>query len=127
MRPSGLWKNPSLILSNDLIPQIVKKYSSRHSSHFARKYDRKKKLKQASTNLDKSVDELQNALGAKTYADDNKDIFKSKEVYDAIRHQIFSIKKGYEQILDSKFGLQQKIITPNVLSLWQKISFYMGI
>ena len=72
----------------------------------------RKKLKQAGDNLDMAVDDLQNAIFSKAVYTDNKDFFKTREVYDAIRHQFFSLKKEYEKILDSKFDLQQKIISP---------------
>ena len=72
----------------------------------------RKMLKLAGANLEKAVDDLQNAIFSKAVYTDNKDFFKTREVYDAIRHQFFSLKKEYEKILDSKFDLQQKIISP---------------
>ena len=72
----------------------------------------RKMLKLTSDNLDRSVDELQNAIFAQTVNDEQKNIFKTREVYNLIRRQFFGLKKEYEKTLDKKFELQNKIISP---------------
>ena len=86
----------------------------------------RKMLKLAGANLEKAVDDLQNAIFSKAVYTDNKDFFKTREVYDAIRHQFFSLKKEYEKILDSKFDLQQKIISPQRAIAMDKNIFVDG-
>ena len=72
----------------------------------------RKKLKQACCNLDRAVDQLRDAIFNKTISNENKEIFKTKEVYDLVRRHFFALKKDYEKTLDLKFDLQQKIISP---------------
>ena len=72
----------------------------------------KKMLKRESDNLASVVDELRNDIFAQTIADEPKNIFKTREVYDLIRRQYFGLKKEYEKTLDLKFDLQKRIITP---------------
>lgn len=72
----------------------------------------RKMLKLASNNLDKAVDELQNAIFTQTVNEENKNIFKTREVYDIIRRQFFGLKKEYEKTIDLKFNLQNKVISP---------------
>ena len=72
-----------------------------------------KKLKQACCNLDRAVDELRDAIVVQTVSNVNKEIFKTKEVYDLVRRHYFGLKKEYEKNLDLKFDLQQKIISPS--------------
>ena len=72
----------------------------------------RKMLKLASNNLDHAVDELQNAIFAQTINEENKNIFKTREVYDIIRRQFFGFKKEYEKTVDLQFALQHKIISP---------------
>ena len=76
----------------------------------------RKKLKLANDNLNKAVDELRDAIVSVTVCDAKKQTFKTKDVYDLVRHQYFALKKEYEKTLDIKFGLQQKIL----LNLEQK-------
>ena len=78
----------------------------------------RKKLKLACVNLNKAVDELRDAIVSLTVCDAKKETFKTKEVYDLVRHQYFALKKDYEKTLDIKFDLQQKIISqPRALAM----------
>ena len=86
----------------------------------------RKKLKQACTNLDRAVDELRNAIVSRSGNNKNKDIFKTKEVYDLVRRHYFGLKKEYEKTLDLKFDLQQKIISPSRAFDMAKNSFLHG-
>jgi len=80
----------------------------------------KQMLKNASDNLNRAVEQLQNELVAQP--DETKDIYKTREVYDIIRRQFFALKKEYEKTLDTKFALQRKIISPQrALSIAQNI------
>lgn len=72
----------------------------------------KKMLRRESDNLARAVDALQNEIFAQTLTDDNKNIYKTREVYDIIRRQYFGLKKEYERTLDLKFDLQKRIISP---------------
>ena len=66
-------------------------------------------LKIASENLDRSVENLKNAIVAHSLSDQN--YFKTREVYEIIRRQYFGLKKEYEKTLDLKFDLQKHIIS----------------
>ena len=72
----------------------------------------KKMLRRESDNLARAVDALQNEIFAQSLSNDNKNIYKTREVYDIIRRQYFGLKKEYERTLDLKFDLQKRIITP---------------
>ena len=72
----------------------------------------KKMLRSESDNLAHAVDALQNEIFAQTLTDDNKNIFKTREVYDIIRRQYFGLKKEYEKNLDLKFDFKKRIISP---------------
>ncbi len=72
----------------------------------------KKMLRRESDNLARAVDALQNEIFAQTLTDDNKNIYRTREVYDIIRRQYFGLKKEYEKNLDLKFDLQKRIISP---------------
>lgn len=54
---------------------------------------------------------LQNEIFAQTLTDDNKNIYRTRKVYDIIRRQYFGLKKEYERTLDLKFDLQKRIIS----------------
>ncbi len=71
----------------------------------------RKMLKRASEELDKSVDDLKNALFAKTM-EEPQTSFKTREVYDLIRQQHRSLKKEHEDLFVEKFHLQRQIISP---------------
>ena len=87
----------------------------------------RKMLKLASNNLDHAIDELQNAIFTQTVNEENKNIFKTREVYDIIRHQFFGLKKEYEKTLDLKFNLQNKVISPQrAISMAQNIFVHGG-
>ena len=72
----------------------------------------KKMLRRESDNLARAVVALQYEIFAQTLTDDNKNIYRTREVYDIIRHQYFGLKKEYERTLDLKFDLQKRIISP---------------
>lgn len=86
----------------------------------------RKMLKLASDNLDRSVDELQNAIFAQTFNEKQNNIFKTREVYDFIRRQFFGLKKEYEKNLDIKSELQNKIISPQRATEMAKNIFVRG-
>ena len=81
-------------------------------------------LKLASDNLNRAVDELQNKLFEQTSTE--KNIFKTREVYDILRRQFFGLKKEYERTLDKKFDLQHKIISPQRATDMAKNIFVRG-
>jgi len=72
----------------------------------------KKMLRRESDNLARAVDALQNEIFAQTLTDTNKNIYRTREVYDIIRRQYFGLKKEYEKNLDLKFDFQKRIISP---------------
>ena len=86
----------------------------------------RKMLKLASDNLDRSVDELQNAIFAETVENEQKNIFKTREVYDIIRRQFFGLKKEYEKNLELKSELQNKIFSPQRATEMAKNIFVRG-
>ena len=69
-------------------------------------------LRRESNNLARAVDALQIEIFAQTLTDDNKNIFKTRGVYDIIRRQYFGLKKEYKKNLDLKIDLQKRIISP---------------
>ena len=71
----------------------------------------RKMLKQASEELNQAVDNLQNALVTKTL-EEPQTTFKTREVYDLIRHQYHALKKKSEELFIAKFHLQRQIISP---------------
>ena len=70
-----------------------------------------KELKRASAELDNIVDELRNTIFEQTH-EAPKVTFKTREVYDLIRHQLSELKKEYEKTQELKFALQRRIISP---------------
>ena len=84
----------------------------------------RKMLKLASDNLNRAVDALQNKLFEQTSSE--KNIFKTREVYDIIRRQFFGLKKEYERTLDKKIDLQHKIISPQRATEMAKNIFVRG-
>ena len=72
----------------------------------------KKMLRRESDNLARAVDALQNEIFAQTLTVGNKNIYRTHEVYDIIRHQYFGLKKEYERTFDLKFDFQKRIISP---------------
>ena len=70
----------------------------------------KQMLKNASDNLNRAVEQLQNELVAQS--DETKDIYKTREVYDIIRRQFFGLKKEYEKTLALKISIQKRLISP---------------
>ena len=80
----------------------------------------KQKLKSAGNILNRTVEQLQNELVAQSA--ETKDIYKTREVYDIIRSQFFTLKKEYEKTMGTKFALQRKIISPQrAISIAQNI------
>ena len=71
----------------------------------------RKILKQASDELDKAVNDLRNALFAKTM-EEPQTSFRTREVYDLIRQQYRALKKEKEDLFVEKFHLQHQIISP---------------
>ena len=86
----------------------------------------KKMLRRESDNLARAVDALQNEIFAQTLNDDNKNIYRPREVYDIIRRQYFGLKKEYEKTLDLKFDLQKRIISPQRAIAMAKNIFVCG-
>ena len=86
----------------------------------------KKMLRRESDNLARAIDELRNEIFAQTLSDDNKNIYRTREVYDIIRRQYFGLKKEYEKTLDLKFDLQKRIITPQCALAMAKNIFVGG-
>ena len=70
----------------------------------------RKMLKMESEKLDRAVDDLKDAIFYQSISD--KDYYKTREVYNILRHQYFSLKKEYEKNLELKFSYKQKIISP---------------
>ena len=79
----------------------------------------RKMLKLSSENLNRSVDELQNKLFSQTST--KKNIFKTREVFDILHRQFFTLKKEYEKNLDVKADLQHKIFSPQRASDMAKV------
>ena len=84
-----------------------------------------KMLKRASEELDKAVDDLRNALFAKTL-EESQTSFKTGEVYDLIRRQYFGLKKEYENTLAQKFKIQREVISPQRAIFMAKNIFVRG-
>ena len=85
----------------------------------------RKMLKQASSELDKAVDDLSNALFSQT-VEEPQISFKTRQVYDLIRRQFFGLKKEYENTLAKKFSLQRQIISPQRALAMAKNIFVRG-
>ena len=88
-------------------------------------FQARKMLKKASTDLDKAVDDLSNALFAQSL-EEPQTSFKTREIYDLIRRQFFGLKKEYENTLDKKFSLQRQIISPQRAIAMAKNIFVHG-
>ncbi|MBR0288443.1 MAG: hypothetical protein IJQ82_05640, partial [Selenomonadaceae bacterium] len=86
----------------------------------------KKMLRRESDNLARAVDALQNEIFAQTINDEQKNIYRTREVYDIIRRQYFGLKKEYEKNLDLKFDLQKRIISPQRAIAMAKNIFVCG-
>jgi len=69
-------------------------------------------LRRESDNLARDVDALQDEIFAQTLTDTNKNIYRTREVYDIIRRQYFGLNKEYEKNLELKFDFQKRIISP---------------
>jgi hypothetical protein len=85
----------------------------------------RKMLKRASEELDKAVDDLRNALFAKTM-EEPQSSFKTREVYDLIRRQYRALKKEHEDLFVEKFHLQRQIISPERAIFMAKNIFVHG-
>ncbi len=84
----------------------------------------RKMLKLASDNLNRAVDALQNKLIVQTASD--KDIFKTREVFEILRRHHSALKKESEKLLDQKFDLQHKIFSPQRATEMAKNIFVHG-
>ena len=82
-------------------------------------------LKRASEELDKAVDDLRNALFAKTM-EEPQTSFKTREVYDIIRQQYRALKKEHEDLFITKFQIQRQIISPQRAIFMAKNIFVHG-
>ena len=67
-------------------------------------------LKLESEKLDRAVDALKDAIFYQSISD--KEYYKTREVYNILRQQYFTLKKEYEKNLDLKYSYRQKIISP---------------
>ena len=85
----------------------------------------RKMLKRASDELEKAVDDLRNALFAKTM-EEPQSSFKTREVYDLIRRQYRALKKEHEDLFVDKFHLQRQIISPERAIFMAKNIFVHG-
>ena len=85
----------------------------------------RKMLKQASEELNQAVDNLQNTLVTKTL-EEPQTTFKTREVYDLIRHQYHALKKESEELFITKFHLQRQIISPERAIAMAKNIFVHG-
>ena len=85
----------------------------------------RKMLKRASDELDKAVDDLRNALFAKTIQEPQSS-FKTREVYDLIRRQYRDLKKEHEDLFVEKFHIQRQIISPERAIFMAKNIFVHG-
>ena len=85
----------------------------------------RKMLKRASDELEKAVDDLRNALFAKTL-EEPQSSFKTREVYDLIRRQYRALKKEHEDLFVEKFHLQRQIISPERAIFMAKNIFVHG-
>ena len=70
----------------------------------------RKMLRLESEKLDRSVDELKDSIFFQSISD--KEHYKTREVYNILRQQYFSLKKEHEKQLDLKYSYKQKIISP---------------
>jgi hypothetical protein len=86
----------------------------------------KKMLRRESDNLARVVDDLRNEIFAQRINEEQKNIYRTREVYDIIRHQYFGLKKEYEKTHDLKFELQRRIITPQRAIAMAKNIFVRG-
>lgn len=71
----------------------------------------RKMLKLESEKLNRAVDELKDAIFYQSISD--KDYYKTREVYNILRHQYFALKKEYEKNLDLKYTYRHKVISPS--------------
>ncbi|MBQ3442484.1 MAG: hypothetical protein IJG33_04475 [Selenomonadaceae bacterium] len=85
----------------------------------------RKMLKRANIDLDKSVDDLRNALFAQSL-EEPQTTFKTREVYNIIRRQYFALKKKHEDLFADKFHLQRQIISPQRAIFMAKNIFAHG-
>ena len=85
----------------------------------------RKMLMRASIELDKAVDDLRNALFAKT-VEEAQTTFKTREVYDLIHRQHSALKEEREKLYVQKFQLQRQIISPQRAIAMAKNIFVHG-
>ena len=85
----------------------------------------RKMLKRANIDLDKTVDDLSNALFTQT-KEEPQTSFKTREVYDLIRRQYRALKKEHEDLFVEKLHLQRQIISPERALAMAKNIFVHG-
>ena len=85
----------------------------------------RKMLKRANIDLDQAVDDLRNALFAKTM-EEPQTSFKTREVYDLIRRQYHALKKEHEDLFADKFHLKRQVISPQRAIFMAKNIFVHG-
>ena len=84
-----------------------------------------KRLKKASDNLEKAVDELSNALFKQTM-EEPQTSFKTREVYNLIRCRYLGLKEDYEKNYFRQFNLQRQIISAERAMAMAKNIFVRG-
>ena len=85
----------------------------------------RKMLRQATLELDKAVDDLKNALFAKTQ-EELQTSFKTREVYNIIRKQYDALKEERQMLFVQKLRLQRQIISPQRAIAMAKNIFVHG-
>ena len=84
-----------------------------------------KRLKKASDNLEKAVDELSNALFKQTM-EEKQTSFETREVYNLIRCRYLGLKEDYEKNYFRQFNLQRQIISAERAKAMAKNIFVRG-
>ena len=74
-------------------------------------FDARRRLKVASQHLDDVVLRLRQEIIFNVVAEEPKDIFKTKEIYNIVRRQFFGLKKEYEKSLALKNKLKKRVIS----------------
>ena len=85
----------------------------------------RKMLRQANHELEQAVDELKNALFTKTL-EEPQTTFKTREVYNLIRHQYSALKEERQDLFVQKVHLQRQIISPQRALAMAKNIFVHG-
>ena len=83
-------------------------------------------LKEVSRHLNDAVDRLRQEIINTAVAEEPKNIFKTKEVYNIVRRQFFGLKKELEKNLALKHNLQKRVISPDRALAMAKNIFVHG-